>query len=248
MSSDVAASITSEPSVTGVLRVAINTANPVLARRNAADRLEGTSLEIAHGFGERLGCRIDLIPYESAGKVFAALEDGEWDLAFLAIEPERTGKAIFSPPYLVIEGTFAVRDAAPFACLSDLDRPGVRIGVALNAAYDLFLTRNLTKAELVRFSTPSAALDAFTAGTLDAVAGVRQSLQVFAVRRQGFYVLPDAFMEIPQGIAVPLGRQADANRLQLILREMQVSGRIREMLNRNGMPGVRVCNPEDERP
>ncbi|MFB9947503.1 transporter substrate-binding domain-containing protein [Rhizobium puerariae] len=244
MSSDAADPIASEPPETGVLRVAINTANPVLARRNAAGCLEGASVEIAHAFGKRLGRRIDLIPYVSAGQVFAALECDEWDLAFLAIEPERTGKAIFSPPYLVIEGTFVTRDAAPFACLADLDRPGVRIGVALNAAYDLFLTRSLATAELVRFPTPGAVLEAFTAGALDAVAGVRQSLEAFAERHSGFYVLPDAFMEIPQAIAVPPGRQADAGRLHVILREMQVSGRIREMLNRNGMSGVKVSIPE----
>src|SRR5690348_13102908 len=107
----------------GTLRVAINLGNSVLAHKDAATgRLSGTSVVLAQELGKRLGVPVSLTPYDAAGKVFDALEQQAWDVAFLAIEPERATKIVFSAPYVFIDGTYLVRSGAPMQHVGDMDK------------------------------------------------------------------------------------------------------------------------------
>ena len=227
----------------GRLRVAINLGNTVLAQRNHAGELTGISVLLARRLAERLKLPTDLISYQAAGMVFDGLDKGEWDLAFLAVQPERASKIDFSPPYVFIEGTYLVRADAPFRHAADLDRKGVRIAVGKGAAYDLYLSRTLKSAELVRAPTSPAAVELFAAQKLDAVAGVRQFLDSSAHATAGARVLPDSFQRIDQAIGVPKGRTAGAAYVRTFIEEMKRSGEIRKDLDATGQVDARVSQP-----
>ncbi|WP_218170816.1 transporter substrate-binding domain-containing protein [Pseudomonas gingeri] len=189
------------------LRVAINLGNPVLAQRHElTGELTGVSVVLAKALAGEIGVFVKLMPYDAAGKVFAALDNDEWDLAFLAIEPVRAEKIAFSIPYVSIDGTYLVRNESPYLRASELDTRGCRIAVGKGAAYDLFLSRTLQHAELHRSPTSSGAVDAFLESGLDAAAGVRQPLERFAASNPGVRVLQDNFTEIRQAMAVPKHR------------------------------------------
>jgi len=191
----------------GTLRVAINLGNSVLAQPGVtADQPRGITPKLARELARRLGVPLTFVIYQAAGHVFAAAPTQQWDVAFLAQDPKRTEKISFSSPYLVLEGTYLVRDAARYGTIENLDQPGVRIAVAENAAYDLFLTRTLKHAQLARASTPSAAFELFHDRKAHAVAGVRQVLLNHAVQHAGSVVLPGQFSAIAQAIRVPTGR------------------------------------------
>ena len=134
---------------TGTLRAAINLGNPVLTH-GTPENPGGVTVAIARELGARLGVPVELICVDAACKSFAALAEGRADVTFLAIEPAREGEVAFSPPYLTIEGVYVVASAATFDGADDVDRPGVRIGVKEGSAYDLFLTRTIEHAEIVR--------------------------------------------------------------------------------------------------
>ncbi len=224
---------------TGVIRAAINTANIVLARKDPkGGDPTGVSVDLARAVGHSLGLPVRLIPYESAGAVFAAINGAQWDLAFLAIEPSRAEAVEFTQPYVRIEGTYLVRADAPFAGVADVDRADIRISVASNAAYDLFLTRTLTHARLVRAPNPAAALDLFERREVDVSAGVRQVLDAAAADRPDRRVLPDRFMGIEQAMAVPRGRPAGAAYLGSFLQDAIASGAVRQILERHGQQSV----------
>lgn len=230
---------------TGRLRAAINLGNSVLAQRDAASgELGGVSVVLANELGARLGVPVELVTYRSAGMVFDAVERDEWDIAFLAIEPERAEKVFFSQPYVYIDGTYLVRADSPFVGIGDLDRAGVTIAVGRGAAYDLFLTRNLSNATLVRIPTSPEAIATFKAGSTDAVAGVRQNL-VDATRGDNQYrVLDDRFMQIGQGIAVPNARTAaSADYVDSFVEEMKATGRVRTALDASGQDGAEEPAP-----
>jgi len=233
--------VTRDLAPTGVVRAAINTANPVLACKGPDGLPQGVSVDIAQELGRSLGCPVQLIAYETAGRVFDALDRREWDLAFLAVEPARATRVIFSSPYVVIEGTYLVSSAAAFTRVADLDRTGTRIAVALNAAYDLYLSRHLAHAEIVRTPTPDAALEMFATEGLEAAAGVRQALEAFAAQGSGFRVLPDPFMTIRQALATPRGRQDGGKYLNDFIENLKSSGRLRAALDRNGQAGVPIA-------
>jgi polar amino acid transport system substrate-binding protein len=240
--SDVTAAVIQDLAASGVVRAAINTANPVLARRAPTDgEPSGVSVDIAREIGRRLGRPVQLIAYDTAGSVVDALARGEWDVAFLAEEPARTHRVAFSAPYVTIEGTYIVWQDADFASAGELDREGIRIAVGQNAAYDLHLTRALKAAEIVRAPSPSAALELFYRDRLGAAAGVRQALETFAATKADVRVLPDAFMVVQQTVASAPGRNAGSAYLQTLIEDLKVSGWIRAALDRNDQHGVAVA-------
>src|SRR6266568_5375287 len=150
----------SELAPSGKLRAAINFGNPVLAQKDpATGEPRGVSVDLARELGRRLALPVDLIAYDAAGKVVDAVKTGAWDVAFLAIDPERAAEIDFTAPYVVIEGTYAVPADSPLRTIDDVDRDGVRIAVGAKSAYDLYLTRALRHARLVRAPTSPAAIE-----------------------------------------------------------------------------------------
>jgi polar amino acid transport system substrate-binding protein len=226
----------------GIVRAAINVGNPVLARKgpDGGEPL-GVSVDIAREIGRRLERPVQLLVFPTAGSVVDALARGEWDVAFLANEPARADRVVFSSPYVVIEGTYMLRQSAPFHSADEVDREGVRIAVGLNAAYDLHLTRALKHAEIVRAPSPSAALELFYSDGLDAAAGVRQALEAFAADKPDLRILPDAFMAIRQTVASPPGRDAGSAWLEGLVADLKASGWVRAALDRHGQSGVSVA-------
>jgi polar amino acid transport system substrate-binding protein len=225
---------------TGVLRAAINYGNPVLAQRDMSGNPAGVSTQLAKALAEELNVAIEFVTFDAAGKVFAALTESIWDLAFLAIEPVRSAEIEFSHPYVIIEGTYLVHDASPYQAVAELDHLGARLAVGKGAAYDLYLTRTLAAAELVRAPTSAAAVEWFLEQGLDAAAGVRQPLEGFAASNEGFRVLPDSFTEICQAMAVPKGRTAGAQYVRAFLDQKIRSGFIADALRSSGQEDVRI--------
>ncbi|WP_248746186.1 transporter substrate-binding domain-containing protein [Pseudomonas sp. MWU12-2037] len=228
----------------GELRVAINLGNPVLAQRDeSTGSLGGVSVALANALAVELGLVISLTPYDAAGKVFTALGEGLWDLAFLAIEPVRAEKIAFSTPYVSIDGTYLVRKESPFQSVSDLDAQGHRISVGRGAAYDLYLSRTLQQAELVRVETSANAVDGFLELQLDAAAGVRQPLERFAKSALGVRVLADNFTEIRQAMAVPKTQKIAAEYIQDFISRRLRSGFVAKALADSGQSDARVALP-----
>lgn len=237
------AAVLAELAPQGVLRTAINYGNPVLAQRGADGEPAGVSVALARALAERLGVPVQFTTHDAAGKVFAALQEDAWDLAFLAIEPVRAAQIAFSEPYVIIEGTYLLRADDPAQGVAELDQAGRRIAVGQGAAYDLYLSRTLTQAELVRAPTSPAAIDWFVDQRLDAAAGVRQPLEAYAAAHPGYRVLADSFTEIRQAMAVPKGRAAAAAFVQDFLDEQLRSGLVARALAASGQGDVRIGAP-----
>ena len=226
----------------GTLRAAINLGNPVLARRGpAGGEPGGVSVDLARAFAARLELPLQLVPFETAGPVVAAIARGEIDLAFLAVEPARAGVVHFCAPYVLIEGTYLTQANSPLRHVMDFDSAGTQIAVADKAAYDLFLTRTLIHAGLVRFATPDASLQGFLDQGLEAVAGIRQALDAFATSHPGLRVCPGRFMAIEQAMAIPRSHAAGAVVVETFLKEMKASGFVRRSLDAHGQSAVAIA-------
>ena len=167
---------------TGKLRAAINFGNGVLAQKGPNDEPRGITPDLATELAKRLGVPVEFVRYEAAGKVFEGAKAGAWDVGFIAIEPVRAADIEFTAPYVIIEGTYMVAKDSPLKEVADVDKPGIRIAVGLNSAYDLYLTRTLKHATLVRAKVGggAAGIELFVKDKLDATAGVRQPLETYA--------------------------------------------------------------------
>src|SRR3954463_14711526 len=210
---------------TGTLRAAINFGNGVLAQKGADGTPQGISADLSRELARRLGVPLAFVTFEAAGKSFEAAKANAVDVLFVAIEPVRAADVDFSPPYVLIEGTYMVLKDSPLREVGDVDRPGIRVSVGLNSAYDLFLTRTLKNATLVRAASGGCclAIDLFRNEKLDAVAGVRQPLVEYARTHPDLRVMDGRFQEIRQAMGTPKGRPAAAAYLRTFVEEMKAN-------------------------
>ena len=230
---------------TGKLRAAINFGNPVLAYRDGADRPAGVSVDLALELGKRLGVAVELVPFDAAGKVTAAAKSNVWDIAFVALDPQRAQDMEQSPPYVVIEGAYLVRNDSPIRDNAEVDRKGNRIAVGRGSAYDLFLSRNLKQAELVRTPTSAVVVQTFMKENYEVAAGVKQQLEADASRTPGVRLLPGRFMVINQAMASQKGKEAGARYVRAFIEEMKASGFVARALERHGVQGAAVAPKGD---
>lgn len=226
----------------GRLRVAINFGNPVLAQRDpASGEPRGVSADLANGLAQRLGVSVEFHAFDTAGKVFDTALDDVWDIAFLAIDPVRVERINFTAPYVLIEGTYLVQDSSDFCNIQDIDAEGVRVAVGLGAAYDLFLSRTLKHASIIRLDRSEDAIEQFVALGLDAAAGVRQPLETHAQAHAGYRVLDGRFTVIEQAMGCPRGRDAGARLLRDYVEYAKKSGLIAEGLRRSGQGNATIA-------
>jgi polar amino acid transport system substrate-binding protein len=221
---------------TGRLRAAINFGNAVLAQKDEAGRPKGITPDLAVELGRRLGVPVEIVTFEAAGKVFEAAKSGAWDIAFIAVEPARATEIEFSAPYVVIEGTYMVAINSPLKEIADVDRAGIRIAVGLGSAYDLYLTRTIRNATLVRAATGGnrAMIDLFVNDRLDVVAGVRQQLEAYAKDHPEMRIMAGRFQEIQQAMGTPKGRSAGAAYLRTFVEDAKATGFVAEAIKRAG--------------
>ncbi len=230
---------------TGVIRVAINLGNIVLAQQDAqTGRLRGVSVDLAQALLARVGLEAVFSTFETAGQAFAALKAGACDLGFLAIDPERAADLTFTPPYVVIEGTYLVPQASARRTIESMDSAGIRIAAGKNTAYGLQLSRSLKTARLVHAPSSRAAIDLLVNGGVEAAAGVRQFLLAAAAKRPGFRVLDGRFLEIQQAMAIPNGRPEAARYLDRFIEEMKACGFVAAALAESGQGDAAVAPPQ----
>jgi polar amino acid transport system substrate-binding protein len=238
----VTAELRKEFAPSGTLVAGVNFGNPVIAQQDpAGGEPRGVGPELARELARRLGVPIKYVVYDTAGKMADAGKQGAWDVAMLAVDPARAKDIAFSEPYVLIEGTYMVRANSPLTRVEEFDKKGLRISVALKSAYDLYLTREIKNAELVRVATSQAAIDDFVAGKVDVVAGVRQPLNTTAKKVPGLRVIEGSYMSIGQASGVPNGRPNAARYLRNFIEEMKASGFVARKLQESGITDAKVA-------
>src|SRR5512141_698044 len=229
----------------GTLRAAINFDNTILASKDAGGEPGGISAELAREAARRLGVPVAFVPYHAAARVVAGLDAGAWDLCFLAVDPRRAEKIAFTPPYVVIEGAYLVPEDSPIRDNAEVDRDGIRIAGSTGSAYDLYLSRHLEHATIVRATTAKDVIPMFIAQKFEVAAGVRPMLESVVRSTPGLRMLPGRFMAINQAMGTPRGRDAGARWLTEFVEEMKASGFVAASPARNRPGGATVAPPAE---
>lgn len=227
---------------TGTLRASINLGNALLANLNPETKLPfGISIDLAHELARRLGVGVELTTFDSARYSVEAVKDQKADIGFFAIDPLRGEGITFTAPYVVIEGGYMVRENSQLQSIEEVDRAGHTIAVIKGSAYDLFLSRVITHAEIVRSPSALEVLNAFTTQTLDVVAGVKQMLVDEVKQNAGLRLLPGRFMEIQQAMVLPNGKGAEAaSYLRQFVVDVKANGFVQDAIRWHGIQGAAV--------
>ena len=227
---------------TGTLRASINLGNPILANKDATGAPVGVSIDLAHELSRRLGVGIELVLFDKAAASVEAVKNEKADIGFFAIDPARSEGLRFTAPYVLIEGSYLVPDLSSLTDNAEVDRTGQRIAVGSGSAYDLFLTREIKQAEIVRMASAPAVLAALRDGQVEVAAGIRQLLEGEAQRAAGVRMLPGRFMVIQQAMGLPACRGAEAQSvLAAFVEEMKSTGFVADALKRHRIEGAAVA-------
>lgn len=226
----------------GRLRASINLGNPVLAGRDASGAPCGVTVDLAQAFAQRLGVPLELLAFDTAGQSVEAVAGERADLGFFAIDPKRGEHIAFTPPYVLIEGCYLVRADSPLQANEEVDRAGRKVVVGAGSAYDLYLSRELKQAQVLRLGSSAEVVPHFLQGEGDVAAGVKQQLQADTQGIAGVRLLPGRFMVIRQAMGCPRSRGAEAAAaLSAFIEEMKASGFVADALKRHGIAGASVA-------
>ena len=222
---------------TGHLRASINLGNPILANKDpATGQPVGVSVDLAHAFAERLGVPLELMVFDTARQSVDALKNEQADIGFFAVDPLRGQEISFTAPYVLIEGSYLVREDSALQRNEEVDQAGLRVTVGAGSAYDLYLTRELKHAKIEHAVSSQAVVDTFMANNFEVAAGVKQQLQADAQRVPGLRLLPGRFMVIGQAMGTPKSRGTEAAAcLSEFVEQMRATGFVMQSLKRHGI-------------
>jgi polar amino acid transport system substrate-binding protein len=244
MPADMPNDVIAELAPTGVLRAGINMANFLLVSgKGAAGEPEGVAPDMAREVAKRLGVPVAYVPYARPGELADAAGTGVWDVGLIAAEPARAKTIAFSPAYAEIEATYLVAAGSLLKAIDEVDRPGVRIAIAARSAYDLWLSRHLRHAELVRCGSLDASLEQFVADRLDALAGLRPRLLQDVEKLPGARILDGSFTAVQQAVGTATANAAGARFLRDFVEEAKASGLVARLIERHHVRGLSVAPP-----
>jgi polar amino acid transport system substrate-binding protein len=234
----------SELAPSGKLRVGINHSNFLLVNPGSPHGApQGIAPDLALELGKRVGLPVEFVSFDAAGKTADAIRDARVDVGFIANEAERANVIEFSTAYLELPATYLVPPGSPIGSLSEVDRPGVRIAVSARSAYDLYLTRTLKNAQLVRAADIPSSFKLFVDQNLEALAGLKPGLLSDAQRLPGSRLLDGQFTAVQQSIGVPKGRSDAAKFLGEFVEDAKRSGLVAKLVEKHGVKGVNVAPP-----
>lgn len=223
---------------TGTLRAGINMANVLLVtERPENGDPGGVGPDFARAIADRLGVPVSYVPYPTPGEVADAVDDGVWDIGLIGAEPSRAEKIEFTAAYVEIEATYLVPEGSPLKTVEDVDAEGVRIAVSGRSAYDLYLSRSLKHAELLRAQGLPGALELFLTEKLDALAGLRPALNGDLDKVPGGRILVGQFTAVQQAVGTARTKPEAAAYLSDVVEDAKASGLIARLIEKHGVVG-----------
>jgi polar amino acid transport system substrate-binding protein len=227
----------------GKLRASLNLGNPILVNKNSATgEPSGVSIDLAREFAKRLAIDIEWVVFDTAAKSVEAVGEERADIGFFAVDPLRGASIAFTAPYVLIEGFYLVRSESAIHTNVDVDAESNRVVVGKGSAYDLFLSRELKHAHIVRAPSSPTVVQTFIEQGLEVAAGVKQQLEADASKTPGLRLLDQRFMVIQQAMGIPKSRgDAAADVLRQFVEDMKASGFVAASLARHGIAGASVA-------
>ena len=244
MANDVSPAVRSELAPTGTLRVGINYGNFLLVTfYSPGTEPRGPAPDLARELGRRLGVPVEFVAFDTAGKLADGVKTGAWDVAFLGAEPQRASDIAFTAAYLEIPATYLVPAGSPIQSIADVDRAGVRIAVADNSAYELYLSRSIKHATLMRVPGIEGSLKLFLSEKLEVLSGLKPRLLMDVEKLPGARLLDGQFTAVQQAIGTPIARGTGAAFLRRFVEDVKASGMVAAAILGNGVKGVSVAPP-----
>jgi len=238
---EVSSALRSEFAPTGKLRVGLNMSNFLLTAKDEKGAPRGIAADLGRELAKRLGLEVELVPYPGPGVLADDAGKNKWDVGFLGAEPQRANEIDFTAAYVEIEATYLVPPESSLKSMADVDRKGMRIVVPERSAYELWLTRNIKDAELIRVKGADVAFQQLKEGKADALAGLRPRLVTDHEALSGSRILEGNFTAVQQAAGTPKGRPAAFKYLKEFIEDIKATGLVAKTIEKNDVRGLTVA-------
>lgn len=226
----------------GVLRFGLGLGTPLTAIKDpTTGELKGAALEMGRALAARIGVELRNVEYPRPGAVIAGLRSNDWDVSILVFDPERATQVDFSNPFMQSDFTYLVPAGSSIHTVADADQPGIRIAVPRGDGSDLYLTRTVKRAQLIRTDSHAAALELVRTGGADATSSPRPVLMEESLKLPGSKVLPDGYTNIYFAALVPKGHSGRLVYINEFIEDAKASGLVAGIIKKLGLQGVRVA-------
>ncbi len=224
---------------TGKLRVGVYPGSPFsLIRDPATGETWGVAVEVGREFAKRLGVPFEMVEYKRIAEVLAAIKAGQVDVTIANASPGRLHDYDWSPPVLLIELGYLVSPGSPVTTITDVDRPGIRIGVTGGGTSNGVLVRQFKNATVVPAETLKMAIDMLTQRKIDAYATNKANLYAMSDSIPGSRVLDGRWGLERLAMAFPKGRGAGMEYVNAFVADSKASGLVARAAERVGLRGA----------
>jgi len=197
----------------------------------ATGQLAGFCVDLITLYAQKLGVGVEIINSEWAG-VIPTLLTGKADViaANLTTTIPRTARLSYTEPWLLTGSRAIVRKDSRFEKLSDLNAPGVRIGISKGSFYEPLMPKDFPAAQVFTFASKADWTEALLAGRIDAVIDA-EILLLDLIQRypDQLRFLPGYYLTETYAFAVRLGDWVLRDSLNIFFREIKLSGEYNEL-------------------
>jgi len=151
------------------LVVAMELAYPPFETKDTAGNPSGLSVDFITAFAEAY--HYDLVIENTAWDgLITSLQTGLADcvISSMTITEERAKQVDFSEPYALAQLALLTNSNSGIKSIDDLNKPGMSIAVKTGSTGDVFATKNLPNANIVRLADESACVTEVVQGKVDA--------------------------------------------------------------------------------
>ena len=210
---------------------------PYVYRDAKTNEITGISVDLANAMAKALKVKVVWVE-DSWGTFSAGIQSGKfdiWNLSGITL-PRATAVGYTDP--VTNHGLSVITKKSKHPGLkdwSDLDKKGRKLSVTFGSNTDLYLTRAVRNAEIVRLKSSPECFSAMMTGKVDAYASTIDSLKVLAKDNAGTYVAPGEFGRNNVAFPVKINDQVWINWLNFFVTEMKMTGAIGQLLEKHGL-------------
>lgn len=230
---------------TGKLRVGLQLGSPHNVVRNAVSgEMKGVGYDLGKELARRIGVPFEPVLYPSVGALLDGGRSGAWDVAFVGFSPARAKDWDFTELHLEIEFGYLVPRGSPISTMADVDHPGTRVAVQQNSQPDVFLSRTLKNAMVVRAPSLAGTVELLKSGQADVLFSIKPSLFAISNQLAGSRVLDGRPGIDPHAMAMPKGRDPGVAYARKFVRDAKSEGLVNTAIERAGIRGAVVAPRE----
>ena len=227
---------------TGKLRVGLQLGSPHNVIRDAASgEMKGVAFDLGTELARRVGVPFEAVLYPSVGALLDGGKAGAWDVAFVGFSPARAKEWDFTALHLEIEFGYLVPEGSTISTMADVDRPGIRVAVQEKSQPDVFISRTLKNATVVRASSLAGTLEMLKSRSADAIFSIKPSLFEVSNQSPGSRVLDGRPGVDPHAMAMPKGRDPGVAYARRFIEDAKSGGLVKAAIERAGIRGAVVA-------